>query len=405
MLVLGLLAGSSWGCSTSGGDGSPEPTPLEEVDASPLRGAGFDQSRITVGVVADLTGPDAVHQRRLVDGVEAFWADSASRGGVAGRYPVQVRVLDAGGDPATALRLATENAGEVVLFGLVGSTQWGEAIRPVLVEDGVTAVIVNPAVSVYDEVTGMGAGLPIAPRAEALATWLAESGEAGRWCLVDPPAAGLADTLAELAPAAGATMQAPVRPAEAGQTLAAAASEAGCQVLWLDGGSDERGVLTDLAVNAYEGRVAMVADDPVLPAEVLAWAAERLVVATAAPPWDSAEPGVQAMAAAVQAQSPDLVPSDGVALGWASQQVVDRLLSDAVDSGSLAREDVAIVAAALADPPSVAGSWSGEGGQRTASGTVTVWTPAPSPQAGSARAVLARVPVTAGSGTAPPTSS
>jgi ABC-type branched-subunit amino acid transport system substrate-binding protein len=395
-VALGLLAASLWGCTSSGGDGAAQTSTPEEVEGPPLRGAGFDQSRVTIGVVADLTGPDAVRQGRLVDGVEAYWADAASRGGVDGRYPVQVTVLDTAGDPEAALRLAGEHAGEVVLFGLVGAQDGVEAVRPVLVEDGVTAVVVNPLRSVYDEVTGMGAGLPLPARADALATWLAEAGEAGRWCMGDPAAAGLADALAGLAPGLGSTVAAPLPPvADGEQSLSEVATEAGCQVVWLDGSAEGRRALLDLAVSNHGGRVALVADDPELPAEVAAWAPERLVVATAAPPWDEPEPEIQAMVAAVQAHSPDLAPSDGVALGWASQQIVDRLLSDAVAAGSLAREEVALLAAALADPPSVAGSWSGVGGQRSAVGTVTVWAPGAPTEGGSVRTILARVPVAA----------
>jgi ABC-type branched-subunit amino acid transport system substrate-binding protein len=384
------------GCTSSGDGNGGAGTTQTEAPGPPLRSAGFDQSRITVGVVADLSGPDAARGGRLLGGAEAFWADVASRGGVDGRYPVQVVIIDSGGDPAEALRQVDQRAGDVVLISMAASAALAEAIRPVLVDDGLSAVVVNPAAGTYAEPTGMGAGLPTASRVEALSGWLLESGQTGRWCTLEGTDAAVIEAAAAAAGAAGVELAGPLAP-PAGSSPAGAASGAGCAVVWLGGGPGDSTALVDLARAGFGGRVAMMADDLAVPDEAAAWAPERLLVATAAPSWDSSESGVAEMAAGVAAETPGLAPSDDVALGWASQQVVERLLSDAVAAGSLDREEIARQAAELSDPPSLAGSWSGPAGSRTPSGRVTIWSPGG--PGGEPRSIVTVVPV--GAATAP----
>jgi hypothetical protein len=372
LLALLLAATLAAACTDSDDSGDVTTTEAQTV-SRPLRTVGFDQERIRVAVVADATTADG---RRLLDGVDAYWAAVAARGGVDGQYPVEVAVVDAAGDPESALEGTRDALGDVTLVALVDGPEHLEAIRPLLIDQGVVAIAAGPSSGAYADPLVLPVGVPIELLAGAAATFLDEGAPGGRWCPVSSggpgaPAAAAAFTAVEpsaaVAPAVPITAETDLAPVVAGLQP--------CTVVWASGDQTER-LVAALAAARYPGRVVVLADDPQLAPPVAGWAPGRLVVATAGPDWQRQEPAVGEMIAGIDEQSPDAPPSDGIALGWGSQQVVHQLLNDALAEVSLTREELATQAEALEPPDAVLPTWTTDDTGRHPAGTVTMWTPA-----------------------------
>jgi hypothetical protein len=148
-----------------------------------------------------------------------------------------------------------------------------------------------------------------------------------------------------------------------------------CTVVWVSGDQTDR-LVAALAVARYPGQVVVIAEDPQLTPQVAGWAPGRLVVATAGPDWQRQEPSVREMIADIDDQSPDAPPSDGIAMGWGSQQIVHAVLNGALADVSLTREELAAQAQALEAPDAILPTWTTDDAGRHPAGTVTMWTPA-----------------------------
>ena len=127
-VVLALLCiAAAGGLSACGRD---------EPSAAP----GFDGRTIKVGVLTPLQGPAAVVGRPLTTGNEVFfeWLN-AERGGVAGKYRVQLVEEDTGFDPNTAIAKYQKLKDDVTLFGQILGTRVVKAVLPLLDQDGIVA--------------------------------------------------------------------------------------------------------------------------------------------------------------------------------------------------------------------------------------------------------------------------
>jgi hypothetical protein len=369
VLLLAVLATACTDSDESGGATTTETRP----ESRPLRTVGFDQERIRVAVVADAATPEG---RRLLDGVDAYWAAVAAGGGVDGQYPVEVTVVDAAGDPAAALEGMRDALGDVTMVALVDGPAHLEAVRPLLLDQGVLAVATEPPPSAYADPLVLPVGVPTEVLAAAAATFLDEGAPGGRWCPVssgDPDAAATAAALAAVEPSAEVAPEVQIS-AEADLAPVVAALRP-CSVVWASGDQTNR-LLAALAAARHPGQVVVLDEDPQLAPPVAAWAPGRLIVATAGPDWQQQETGVREMIADIDEQSPDAPPSDRIAVGWGSQQVVQEVLDAALAEVSLTREELAAQALSLEVPDAVLPTWTTDDTGRHPAGSVTVWTPA-----------------------------
>ena len=367
-LLLLLLVAACTDSDDSGGVTTTETQP----ESRPLRTVGFDQERIRVAVVADSA---TAQGRQLLDGIDAYWAAVAARGGVDGQYPVEVAVVDAAGDPTTALEGVRDALGDVTLVALVDGPEHLEAVRPLLLDQGVVAVATEPSPDSYADPLVLPVGLSIDVLTTAAATFLDAGAPGGRWCPVSSsggaeapaPALTAVEPSAEVTPAVAVSAETDLAPVVAGLQA--------CTVVWASGDQTDR-LIAALAAARYPGQVVVLADDPQLAPQVAGWAPGRLVVATAGPDWQRQEPDVREMIAGIDDQSPDAPPSDTIAIGWGSQQVVHEVLNDALAEVSLTREELSTQAQALEAPDAVLPTWTTDETGRHPAGTVTIWTPA-----------------------------
>ena len=107
-----------------------------EPEAAP----GFDGRTLKVGVLTPLQGPVAVIGKPLTAGNEVFfrWLN-AERGGIAGKYEVELVEEDTGFDPNTAIAKYQKLKDDVTLFGQILGTRVVKAVLPLLDQDGVVA--------------------------------------------------------------------------------------------------------------------------------------------------------------------------------------------------------------------------------------------------------------------------
>ncbi len=117
LVAAGLLLGAC------GGDGEPR---SDDV--------------LRIGMLVPLTGPSAVLGNPLAAGTQV-WVDAlnAEKGGVAGRYRVELVLRDTRNDAAAAVQAYEELKNEVVLFYVFGTTPL-KAVLPQLERDGGAAV-------------------------------------------------------------------------------------------------------------------------------------------------------------------------------------------------------------------------------------------------------------------------
>jgi ABC-type branched-subunit amino acid transport system substrate-binding protein len=100
---------------------------------------GFDGKTIKLGVLTPLSGIASVIGKPLTNGNKAYWDSVNAKGGVAGKYKVQLSQQDTQYDVATALQGYDQIKGDVVAFQQVLGTQIMQAVLQRLKADRLTA--------------------------------------------------------------------------------------------------------------------------------------------------------------------------------------------------------------------------------------------------------------------------
>lgn len=127
-LVAGACGGRSGKKSSGGGKkGAPAPT------------AGFDGTTIKLGVLTPLTGPAAVIGKPLTNGNEVFIKALNAKGGVAGKYKVNLIVKDNKYTTQDTVTQYAATKSNVVMYAQVLGTAPTQAIQPQLAKDNIVA--------------------------------------------------------------------------------------------------------------------------------------------------------------------------------------------------------------------------------------------------------------------------
>lgn len=378
---LAALASLALGACTTPSDEPAVPPPATASPGPPLRAVGFDQERLSMALVVDLSGPGRDRGRGLVAAADAFWAAVAAQGGIGGQYPVELVIVDSGGDGATASAGLSAVANDVAAVALADDPEVVAAIRPLLAELGMPAVAIDPDPASYADELLIPVGLGVAARTAALARILdSEGDDGGAWCPVGdggPTTTAMVEALVGLGPTAPLADTVVLTPES--DPAAVAAGLVDCGVVWLPSSGGSRDIMLDaLADAAHAGRVAVVADEIQLSRNTIPWAPGRLVLGTNGPDWSSPSPAVDEMSAVVGEQSPGLFVGSTTAVSWTAQQIVWQLLTAAFESGSFDRDALVEAAAGLTTVDPMVPTWStGPTGARLPSGQVVAMTPGP----------------------------
>jgi ABC-type branched-subunit amino acid transport system substrate-binding protein len=140
LAVLGLLAAACGGRSDDDDDGAAEDGEESEEGAEPEQVPGFDGETIRLGVVTPTSGPVQIIGTPLTNGNEAYWAYvNEELGGVAGKYPVELEIVDSAYDPPTAVQAYNQIKGDVVMFNQLLGTPIVNALTEQLAADDIVA--------------------------------------------------------------------------------------------------------------------------------------------------------------------------------------------------------------------------------------------------------------------------
>jgi hypothetical protein len=307
------------------------------------RAAGFDAELVRLGVLADLSGPDAEEHGRRLAGVEVVWASLNAAGGFDDRYPVELVVRDHGGDAAAAASAYREIADDVAAFALVAGDDAFSAVLPLAGDDGVQIVPGDRFLTRW----GRGRVLAVGTSEEAIILGaLQHLGEGPPWCaIVDGSKTGVwatetlpvAAELSGLAAPALLLIDAEHPPAEA----VAVAADQGCRV-WLEAdpvvANEVAASLPDSSTLAVSGRLAALMSLPEGP---------RIVIAADTPAWEDSSPGMAELIESLEIFAPDVVGDHLVREGYVSQLLLQDLLSLGIERGDLRRSSLDAMVAEL----------------------------------------------------------
>lgn len=126
---------------TASGDGDTTTTAAEgsEPTGDLSEGPGFDGTTIKIGIISDLSGPAAVIGNPLTNGNRVFFEALNAKGGIAGKYPVELVEVDSTYNPTTGVQVYNQIKDDVVIIGQVLGTQVTNAILESLKQDGLMA--------------------------------------------------------------------------------------------------------------------------------------------------------------------------------------------------------------------------------------------------------------------------
>ena len=353
-MAVSVLAAA---CSeTTPDDAQPLVVPVPRVEA-PARTAGFDTTIFRLGVIADLSGPDAATNRSLLAGVEAYWSTVNALGGVDGRYPVELVVRDVGTSAAAAVNAYSDLEPDVAAFALVTGSSTVDAVRELAARDQLL-VVPGTRQSTW---AGVSSLLPVGSSyaAESFngAAWMSrEDAEPAAWCVVTDGSSIGSDLLVGVLLAeraldnvgSPALIDTLVRPhAE----VVSEVVEAGCERLWLAADSMDATAMVEALAAADVDLAVGVGGEISLPPSpsALGWATEHLTVVTDAPSWGDEGAGASQLRAAMDAHLPDARPDSWIRAGFAGQYAVDVVLRSGTIAADVSRGTLWATAGTLVD--------------------------------------------------------
>src|SRR6185503_15390301 len=102
-------------------------------------GIGFDGQKITIGVLTPQTGLASAIGIPLTAGNEVFFESLNAKGGIAGRFKVELKTVDTKYDPIEAVNLYGQLKGQVAMFGQILGSNVVDALKDQLTADNILA--------------------------------------------------------------------------------------------------------------------------------------------------------------------------------------------------------------------------------------------------------------------------
>ncbi len=333
-LTLALLAGAC-------GRGDPAETP------------GFDDATdtIRVGILTPLSGPVQVIGEPLLKGFQTRFAGINARGGIGGKYQVEVVAEDNQYDVPTSVQLYQKVKDRVAVLALVG-TPHVNAVLPNLKTDGMVAVPGSLDANWIGEINLLPYGGPYQIQFLNGANWyLNQAGGRGkRVCAmaIEGPYgdAGIAG-LAAAAGAEGFTVEATERYRSSDTEFAAPVgrlSDARCDAVFLTGLPATTGPIVGAGVK-LEFTPLWLGQSPTWSTafskspELLPVLERFFVLLADGPEWgDETEPGMKQMIADINSHQPDQKPDIYFQAGYLEAVAMEALLEKAAELDDFSRD-------------------------------------------------------------------
>jgi ABC-type branched-subunit amino acid transport system substrate-binding protein len=309
---------------------------------------GFDGKTIKLGVLTPLSGLASVIGKPLTNGNKVYWDSVNAKGGVAGKYKVQLSQQDSQYDVATALQGYDQIKGDVVAFQQVLGTQIMQAVLQRLKADRLTAA---PATldSLWVKVPQL---VPIAAPYQVQAAngfdyYINKGGGKGKKiCALAQDdlygAAGL-QGLTFAAKRLKFTVATTARFATGSDVSAQVGqlADAKCDAVFLASiPNDTLSIVTKMIGRSFTPQVLGLSPTWLSGFESSpdqgSFYAQHFLLLSEGPAWgDTSVPGMKKMLADVQAYAPDQKPDQYFGFGYAQSWAMDQVLEQAVKNGDL----------------------------------------------------------------------
>lgn len=355
LFALSLLA-AACGNADDDGDTDAAPDGGEEPAAGggePEPAPGFDGETITLGVVTPQTGIAAVIGTPLTNGNRVFFERLNAEGGIAGKYKVDLEVVDSQYQGPVGVQQYNAIKGRVAAFVQILGTGVVNAILPLLKTDNVVAGPATLDSFWIPEQQLMAIGTPYQLEIiNAMDWWINQQGNAdSKVCIMrqnDPYGEAGLEGLEFAAEEMGFEVAEDV-------TFAATDTEFGAQINRLKGAGCEVVVLTALPshTGGVMGAAAQAAFAPQWIGNSPTWVgllaasgvgdylAENFVLAVGGAEWgDAQSTGMTQMLEDVKAYAADQVPDIYFQFGYAQAWSMAQILEKAVELGDLSREGI-----------------------------------------------------------------
>ena len=309
---------------------------------------GFDGKTIKLGVLTPLSGLASVIGKPLTNGNKVYWDSVNAKGGVGGKYKVQLSQQDSQYDVATALQGYDQIKGDVVAFQQVLGTQIMQAVLQRLKPDKLTAA---PATlnSLWIKVPQL---LPIAAPYQVQAAngfdyYINKGGGKGKKiCALAQDdlygAAGL-QGLTFAAKRLKFTVATTARFATGSDVSAQVGqlADAKCDAVFLASlPNDTLSIVTKMIGRSFTPQVLGLSPTWLSGFESSpdqgSFYAQHFLLLSEGPAWgDTSVPGMKKMLADVQAYAPSQKPDQYFGFGYAQSWAMDQVLEQAVKNGDL----------------------------------------------------------------------
>jgi ABC-type branched-subunit amino acid transport system substrate-binding protein len=316
---------------------------------------GFDGETIRVGAITPETGPVEVIGGPLTNGNRVWFQYlNEEQGGVAGRYPVELEVVDSRYQAPTAVQQYNRIKDDVVMLTQLLGTPITSAVLPQLESD---EIIASPASldSLWvrePQLAPLGAPYQI-QAINALDYWIKNEGspDATICALIQDDVYGEAGLQGvEFAgEQLGFEVAEVARYATGDEEFTAQIRQldgAGCELVFLTALPTEAGGILGTAAQSqfaprWIGQSPMWVDE-LLDSPLRPYLEQRLWVVAEGPEWgDQSVPGMADMVERVQRYSPDQEPDFYFTFGYNQARLVTDILEKAVSNGDLSREGIA----------------------------------------------------------------
>lgn len=313
---------------------------------------GFDGNNIKLGVITPESGLAATVGRPLTNGNRIYWQSKNAKGGVAGKYPVELSVEDSRYQVEAALQAYDKIKSDVVAFQQVLGTQIVKSILPRLKQEKGFA---GPATldSIWiKEADLMPVAAPYQVEAANVMDWYQKNGGKGKKiCAMaqddEYGAAGL-DGLTQSSKTLKFKVSKTVRFATTSDVSAQVGelADANCEaVLLVSLPNDTASIITKMIGRNFTPQVLGLGptwltgfeNDP----NNGSFFVDHFVWVGEGPAWgDQSVPGMAKMLADVQQFAPDQRPDQYFAFGYAQAWAMDQILERAVKNGNLSKAGI-----------------------------------------------------------------
>ena len=312
---------------------------------------GFNGSTIKLGVITPQSGIASVVGKPLTEGNRVYWEAKNAKGGVAGKYKVDLSIQDSQYDVATALQGYDSIKGDVVAFQQILGTQIVKSVNQRLKADNLFGGPASLEGVWVKQSTLMPIGTPYQVLAANGLDWYQKNGGQGKKvCAMaqdDAYGASGLDGLTQAAKTLNVKVAKTVRFATGSDTSAQVGelADAKCDAVMLVSLPNDTGsIVTKMVGRNFAPTVLGIAPSWLGGLETTdngPFYADHYVWLAYGAPWgDQSIPGMAQMLTDQQQYAPDQKPDQYFEFGYGQAWAMDQILEQAAKNGDFSKAGI-----------------------------------------------------------------